>query len=146
MPSSPPTQCDQYHCKQPSITGSRYCTEHTPPRATPKTERREKDALYHSSVWQQIRAIQLSAHPLCQCCESEGRLTAAEVVDHVFRWKDYGPQAFKLNLWSSLCHPCHSRKGRLEQRGIFRHYKDGSFTDYTANEWPSAVLRVNSST
>jgi 5-methylcytosine-specific restriction protein A len=141
MPSIPRSQCDQYQCKAAAIAGSRFCEQHTPQRAAPKTARREQDSLYRSRVWQQIRTAQLTAHPLCQCCQHEGRLTAAEVVDHVFRWKDYGEQAFRLNLWSSLCSPCHSRKGRQEQRGVFRHYTDEGFRDYKASDWPAAVIQ-----
>lgn len=141
MPSIPRSQCDQYQCKAASITGSRFCEQHTSPRAAPKTDRREKDSLYSSAAWRQIRAAQLSAHPLCQCCQSEGRLTAAEVVDHVFRWKDFGELAFRLNLWNSLCAACHSRKGRLETLGVFRQYRDGSFIDHQASDWPAAVNR-----
>lgn len=141
MPSIPRSQCDQYQCKASSVAGSRFCADHTPVRAAPKTGRREQDALYRSALWRQIRTAQLTAQPLCQCCQTEGRLAAAEVVDHVFRWKDFGEEAFRVNLWSSLCAACHSRKGRLEQRGVFRHYKDGSFRDYKASDWPLAVLR-----
>ena len=141
MPSIPRSQCDQYQCKAAAIAGSRFCEQHTPARAAPKTDRREKDALYSSAAWRQIRAAQLSAHPLCQCCQSEGRLTAAEVVDHVFRWKDYGEQAFRLNLWNSLLAACHSRKGRLEALGVFRQYREDGFTDHQAGDWPAAVHR-----
>lgn len=138
MPSVPRPRCDQYQCKTQALPGSRFCSEHAPAK-TAKTDRRELDHLYKSSAWSQIRQAQLSAYPICQACEEDGRITVADVVDHVFRWKDYGIEAFRLNLFSSLCSPCHSRKNHLEQLGVFRRYRDGSHQDFMACDWPSAV-------
>lgn len=66
---------------------------------------------------------------------------AAEAVDHVFPWKSWGPNAFRVNIFQSLCAPCHSRKTALELRGVFRHYTGGAFTDYTPPDYPAAVYR-----
>ena len=138
MPILPPSQCAEMRCKAPSIKGSVYCEAHAPKNLA-VSKRREQDTIYRSAAWQSIRQRQLSMHPLCQACHLEGRLTPAQVVDHVFRWKDYGRQAFTLNLFSSLCAPCHSRKGHLEQRNIFRRYTEQGITDYSPSDWPGAV-------
>ena len=141
MPTLPRPQCSEYGCKAPSVKGSRYCTEHAPAARTNKSERKELDTLYSSGVWREIRAAQLSRAPLCQCCEAEGRIKAAEAVDHVFPWKSWGPNAFRVNIFQSLCAPCHSRKTSLELRGVFRRYSGDGFTDYSAADYPAAVYR-----
>jgi len=139
MPTMPPAQCAEYGCKAPSVKGSRFCIDHAPVQTKPEGKRRAMDDEYHSALWQRLRTAQLTRDPLCACCTYEGRLTAAEIVDHVFPWKSYGPEAFRNNLFASLCVPCHSRKTNLERRGIYRHYTGHVFTDYVPSDYPAAL-------
>ena len=139
MPIMPPTQCSEYACKAPSVRGSRFCADHAPAQAKPQTQRRALDDEYRSAVWKLIRTAQLTREPLCACCTYEGRLTAAEIVDHVFPWKQYGAHAFRANLFSSLCWACHSRKTNLEKRGIYRHWQGQTMRDYTPADYPAAL-------
>lgn len=138
MPTLPRAQCAEYGCKAPSVKGSRFCVDHAPAQRT-QSERRALDAEYTSAAWRQIRTAQLTRSPLCACCTYEGRLSPADVVDHVFPWKAYGPQAFRANLFQSLCAPCHSRKTNLESRGVFRHYTGHTMRDYTPGDYPGAL-------
>lgn len=135
----PPAQCAEYGCKAPSVKGSRFCVDHAPAQSKPQSERRALDDEYRTAIWRTIRTAQLTREPLCACCTYEGRLTAAEVVDHVFPWKVYGPHAFRANLFSSLCAPCHSRKTNLEQRGIYRQYLGHTFRDFAPSDYPAAL-------
>jgi hypothetical protein len=52
-------------------------------------------------------------------------------VDHVFPWRRFGEQAFRRNIFQSLCQGHHSHKTGLEQRGIYEAYgeKVEQFTD-----------------
>lgn len=134
----PPAQCATYRCKAPAIKGSVYCLDHAPKNRA-ATDRRKLDAYYQSATWQKIRTAHLSSSPLCMACKHAGRIVPATVVDHVFPWKQYGPQAFTLNVFNSLCPPCHSVKTASESRGVFRHYLDGEIRDYGATDWPGAV-------
>lgn len=88
-----------------------------------------------------MRSAQLSAHPLCQACASEGRVTQGEHVDHVFPWRAIGPQAFRVNLFQTLCEGCHARKGALERRGLCRHYAASGPRDYTLADWARIAAR-----
>ena len=73
--------------------------------------------LYKTSRWQRIREAQLRAHPLCQMCEAQGRLTAATVCDHVTPHKG-DEQKFYAGPFASLCAPCHDgAKQADEHRG-----------------------------
>lgn len=72
--------------------------------------------LYKTTRWQRIREAQLRAHPLCQMCEIQGRLTAATVCDHVTPHRG-NEQAFYAGPFSSLCKPCHDRHAQRRDRG-----------------------------
>lgn len=133
MPIMPRHQCDEYQCKAPSIKGSRYCESHTPSK-TATVERKTFNAQYNTAKWQSIRARQLSTNPLCAACMTDGRITAASHVDHVFPWQAIGEHAFIRNLFQSLCPECHGIKSGLEKRGIFRHYL-AKVHDYTAQDY-----------
>lgn len=58
-------------------------------------------------------------------------MTLALHVDHVFPWRRFGEQAFRRNIFQSLCQGHHSYKTGLEQRGIYEAYTDKveQFTD-----------------
>ncbi len=62
----------------------------------------------YGSRWQSARLGFLRAHPLCVLCETSGRITAADTVDHV------RPHLGDMRLfwdranWQPLCRSCHS--------------------------------------
>ena len=93
----------------PKLTASRYCDEHAKQAAKqynlysrdPATSKR------YSGSWKRLRAVFLSAHPLCERCKDEGRFRAADMVHHKVKLTDGG-----TNDWSNLmalCQECHSR-------------------------------------
>lgn len=138
MPSLPKTQCSQYHCKQPAQAGSSLCEQHAPLKAI-KEQRRLSNAEYKKAAWLSIRAAQLSKEPLCAACMHEGRVAAAEHVDHLFAWNQLTPSAFRLNIFQSLCAAHHSLKTSLEQKGTFRHYSINSITDYSLSDYQRVI-------
>ena len=73
------------------------------------------------SRWQKARASFLKSHPMCVMCSNEGRVTAANVVDHIKAHA--GDQALfwdKAN-WQPLCKSHHdSDKQMLEKSGDIR--------------------------
>ena len=121
MPTFPiSTRCAQYGCRNPRSKLNTYCLDHGGKEAL----ERDYDSIYSTRAWKQIRAAQMSLQPLCQACLIEGKVTQAAHVDHVFPWRKFGEQAFRRNIFSSLCHGHHSRKTALEQRGIYEAYTD----------------------
>lgn len=138
MASIPRPQCSEYHCKQPAQAGSSLCGQHAPPKAT-KEQRRLSNAEYKKAAWLSIRAAQLSKEPLCAACMHEGRVAAAEHVDHLFAWNKLSPSAFKLNIFQSLCAAHHSLKTSLEQKGTFRHYSINTITDYSLSDYKRVI-------
>ena len=73
--------------------------------------------LYTTRRWRKVRQAQLTKQPLCQMCIEVGKVTTANVVDHI------KPHRGDMTLfWSgpfqSLCEDCHnSHKKRLENSG-----------------------------
>ena len=96
MPRKPKRPCSYPGC--PNLTEERYCEEHKK-LANRQYDRYSRDKaarkLYASSEWKRIRALFLTAHPLCEQCRKEGRLRRGGTHD-------------ESNLMA-LCKPCHSR-------------------------------------
>jgi hypothetical protein len=78
---------------------------------------RKAQAWYGSARWERIRRHQLYAHPLCKFCLERGRVTPAEICDHVEPHRG-NVTKFWLGPFQSLCKSCHDRtKQYLETRG-----------------------------
>lgn len=72
--------------------------------------------LHRTRQWQETRARQLSAHPLCAMCLP--RVTAATVCDHVDKDSKATEEGFFAGPFQSLCKTHHdSTKQREERRG-----------------------------
>jgi 5-methylcytosine-specific restriction endonuclease McrA len=82
-----------------------------------KDVKRPEHAWYKLTRWTDKRARQLAAFPLCKHCQERGRVTAANVADHV-EPHDYNPHKFWYGELQSLCDSCHSQwKQSLEALG-----------------------------
>lgn len=139
MPTLPrSTVCDTLQCKAPRVPGSAYCEAHGG-RPRLSATRLESNRPYKSAQWESIRATQLSRTPLCQACAIDNRVTLAAHVDHVFPWRVIGGQSFAVNLFQSLCGPCHSLKTASESRGAFIHYTPDGAVTYAATDYMSRM-------
>ena len=68
--------------------------------------------------WQQARKRYLQAHPLCVFCQQQGRVTAADVVDHIVPHQGNDNLFWDTNNWQPLCASCHSStKQAAEAKG-----------------------------
>ena len=81
---------------------------------------RERSAdLYHTARWTKLsRAFKVS-HPLCEECKKRGKITPADVTDHVVPWPICGAEGFfnEDNL-QALCHNCNHEKGQRDKKVI----------------------------
>ena len=71
--------------------------------------RPKRHEFYSSSEWRRLREWYRTRHPLCEECERNGRVTLAQVVDHIVEIERGGNPTDPSNL-QSLCHACHNRK------------------------------------
>jgi hypothetical protein len=68
--------------------------------------------------WRKARITFLQNNPLCKRCEQKGRVTPAEVVDHIVPHKGDQKIFWDSTNWQALCKQCHdSFKQRYEKSG-----------------------------
>lgn len=140
MPTVPrQTKCAYLGCGNDRSPLNSYCMEHGGKGFNDSAKRKQSNAKYRTAYWSRTRLNQLSRQPLCQACAIEGRVSAATEVDHLFAWNQIGDQAFAVNVFQSLCKNCHTVKTGLEQKGVFRHYKGHTPTDYELGDWYAVV-------
>jgi 5-methylcytosine-specific restriction protein A len=135
MPTLPTsTKCAQLGCSAPKVKGQQYCVDHgAKPDQT--LDRQSFNAHYKTRKWQLMRQAQLSKSPLCASCLIRGIVTQGHHVDHVFPWAQINPQAFTLNLFQTLCAPCHSVKTAHEQRGEILHFTPDGVKTYKLTDY-----------
>ena len=83
-------------------------------------EGRERSAdLYHTYYWTRLSKAWRQDHPLCALCLKEGRITPAEVVDHITPYPICGDSGFydRDNL-QSLCQRHNIEKGNQDKKLI----------------------------
>lgn len=96
------------------------------PRASARDYERQHKAersFYWSSRWREFRKWFLgqAANALCGECLKIGRTTPAVDVHHIKPRLDYPELAFEASNCEGLCHACHSRKTRAEDKGTSSH-------------------------
>jgi len=113
MPTKPKRPCSHSSC--PELTEGQYCDKHQ------KLVTREYDRMRGSAAsrgydsrWRKARKRYLTENPLCMECERDGKLTAANVVDHIEAHKGNMTLFWDESNWQSLCKTCHDSKTARE--------------------------------
>ncbi len=78
MPMKPKKPCKHPGC--PRLTGGQYCKLHATLHAGDRASAFERG---YGNRWQIVRKQFLAKHFLCIECERSGKLTPANVVDHI---------------------------------------------------------------
>jgi len=91
------------------LTDGQYCDEHRQSidRQYNRYLRNPDTNKRYGRAWKKLRARFLLLHPLCEHCNSERRLTAAEEVHHILPLANGGTND-ERNLMA-LCKSCHSK-------------------------------------
>lgn len=107
MPYKPAKPCSHPGC--PRLTHGRYCEEHQRQenRRYEKYDRNPATKRRYRGAWPVIRKKYAEAHPLCEMCFSEGRITPVEHIHHIVPLSEGGTHD-EENLMS-LCKSCHSK-------------------------------------
>ena len=106
MPIKPLHPCVHPGC--PNLTAERFCEKHKHP------DRPSSASRGYGSKWRRASKQYLQSHPLCVKCLSEGRYTAATVVDHIKPHRGDSTLMWDSNNWQALCKPCHDKKTGYE--------------------------------
>lgn len=87
---------------------------------------KERQALYQSKRWKDLREYMVMTHPLCEDCLKEGRITATTEIHHIkspfqrgLSEEEKARRAYDEDNLVALCRDCH----------IKRHHPDGTIQD-----------------
>lgn len=72
-------------------------------------------ALYKDRRWLSGRLEHLAAHPLCERCRQDGRVTPATVVHHRIAHRGDERLFFTRSNWESACKSCHDGEIQREE-------------------------------
>ena len=79
----------------------------------PSRAKGQYQAIYQDKRWVKLRALKFAMNPLCELCETKGRVTQTDEVHHVKPFDINSTQAeiealaFDWNNLISLCTDCH---------------------------------------
>lgn len=114
MPVKPKRACSHPMC--PNLTQGRFCDEHQR-QENKRYEKYDRDPIVrkrYNGQWRKIRTRYVKAHPYCELCFKDGRMTLVEEVHHKVPLSQGGTHDEKNLI--SLCQSCHAHI----------HAKDGS--------------------
>ena len=113
MPYQPKRPCSFPGC--PALVDGRYCPAHQKviDKRYNQYQRDPATASRYGPEWRRIRERYIAAHPLCEACKGNGRLTPATEVHHKVKIADGGTND-PGNL-SALCRRCHSRISAIDE-------------------------------
>ena len=84
---------------------------------------RDKNTIYQSREWKELRLQKIRANPLCEECEKRGIVRSAHCVHHVHPIEDSATMeemrkwAFMWQNLVSLCDECHARIHKERGKG-----------------------------
>ncbi len=76
--------------------------------------RHHNTKFYQSTAWRRLRTVKLEQQPMCEECERQGKITPAQLVDHILPINKGGASLDIENL-QSLCNTCHNRKSAKDK-------------------------------
>lgn len=109
MPTKPKRPCRMNGCGRLCDNGEQYCAEHKQEanRTYNKYHRDPASNKRYGRAWKRIRDRYIKAHPLCEECHKQSKLTPAEEVHHILPLSKGGGN--EMSNLMSLCKSCHSR-------------------------------------
>ena len=107
MPRKPKRPCSRQGC--PNLCDGQYCEQHRieERRKYDRYERSPDIGKKYGHAWRRIRDRYAAAHPLCEMCLGEGRLTPVQEVHHILPVSQGGTHA--MDNLMSLCQSCHTK-------------------------------------
>lgn len=95
----------------PSLPKKSFIPSYLPEPAVNKRATGDQ-AFYNSWSWRNCARQYRNLKPLCENCKDKGRLTEAQVVDHIIPMP-HG-EGLDAENFMSLCHRCHNQKSGKE--------------------------------
>lgn len=85
-------------------------------------KRKERQDIYNTKRWKDLRLSHLMHHPLCQVCELEQNVKLGEHIHHLISFVEYEGNyrkqvAYDPNNLITVCIECHNRIHNGDLRG-----------------------------
>ncbi len=74
----------------------------------------------YTNDWHRARTRYLSEHPLCVMGQARGRISPANVVDHIIPHRGDEVLFWDETNWQALCAPCHNGPKRRQENADAR--------------------------
>ena len=84
-----------------------------------KVQSRNMTELGYGADWQKLSRRYRDQHPLCEMCESDGKITPADHVHHVVKIKDDRTMRMRVDNLMSVCAQCHSVIHKEERQHVW---------------------------
>lgn len=109
MPRKPRRGCAYPGCARLAEEKSAYCDEHKKvmDKQYQKYKRPVDSNKKYGRAWKRIRDRYVKAHPLCERCLKDGRITPVEEVHHIIPLSQGGTH--RNDNLMSLCQSCHTK-------------------------------------
>lgn len=117
MPTTPKRPCAAHGCGV-LVERGRCAAHQSQQRQAHDSTRGNSAERGYDNKWRKARQGYLRSHPLCVECERQGRVTAADVVDHITPHRGDMTLFWNSNNWQSLCTTCHNIKTATEDGGF----------------------------
>ena len=129
MPLRPPRECSYPGCSE-LIRGADRCERHQVHKARfgadfRKSAKTGASARGYTYRWQKARKSYLIRHPYCRECQRNGKLTLANIVDHIIPHEGDQRLMWDRDNWQPLCAKCHGRKNYQESMQKIRQKRMG---------------------
>lgn len=78
-------------------------------------QQKDKNMIYQSREWRELRVRKYQANPLCELCERDGYVRAAQAIHHIHPIEDSKTMeemrhwAFMWSNLVSVCRACHAK-------------------------------------
>ena len=96
----------------------------------------------YTSRWDKARTAYIRKHPFCVCCEAQGRIHPAQLVDHIEPHKGDMDKFWDAGNWQGLCEWCDKNIKRVIENRFLqgRAARNELKLDYRIPGWvhPSA--------
>lgn len=80
-----------------------------PKKRTNSINRVNRQKVYNTSTWKNIRASYLMQHPLCELCLKNDKVKPTEDIHHILGILKYPDLAYNTDNLLALCKECHSK-------------------------------------
>ena len=107
MPRMPLSPCAWPGC--PNLSAGQYCDEHAKRarRTVESFSRPPGNRARYGRAWRRAREAYARAHPFCERCFEQGRMTPLDEVHHIVPVEEGGGDE-ESNLMS-VCRSCHNK-------------------------------------